>query len=124
MPPPPSADGSGPASGCPGYGHKIYKGDDPRLAPLLEVVALLPDPHGRLDVVADLRAETGARFTRRPNVDLGLGALSFVGGLPADMPLFATARIAGFAAHLIEELQERPLRYRGLAHACPVGTRT
>ena len=99
----------------PGYGHKIYKGDDPRLAPLLEVVALLPDPHGRLDVVADLRAETGARFTRRPNVDLGLGALSFVGDLPADMPLFATARIAGFAAHLIEELAERPLRYRGLA---------
>ena len=54
-------------------------------------------------------------FTRRPNVDLGLGALSFVGDLPADVPLFATARIAGFAAHLIEELQERPLRYRGLA---------
>ena len=57
----------------PGYGHKIYKGDDPRLAPLLEVVAVLPDPHGRRDVVADLRAETGVRFTRRPNVDLGLG---------------------------------------------------
>ncbi|MET0577932.1 MAG: citrate/2-methylcitrate synthase [Ilumatobacteraceae bacterium] len=99
----------------PGYGHKIYKGDDPRLAPLLEVVAELPDPHGRRDVLTDLLAETGARFTRRPNVDLGLGALSFVGDLPPDMPLFATARIAGFAAHLIEELQERPLRYRGLA---------
>ncbi len=45
----------------------------------------------------------------------GVGALAFVGGLPADVPLFAVARIAGFAAHLDEELQERPLRYRGLA---------
>ena len=52
---------------------------------------------------------------RQPNVDLGVGALLFVGGLPADVPLFAVARIAGFAAHLDEELQERPLRYRGLA---------
>ncbi len=99
----------------PGYGHKIYKGEDPRLAPLLEVVASLPDPAGRRDVVTDLLAETGIRFTRRPNVDLGLGALSFVGGLPSDVPLFAVARLAGFAAHLLEELAERPLRYRGLA---------
>ena len=103
----------------PGYGHKIYKGDDPRLAPLLEVVALLPDPHGRRDVVDDLLAETGVRFTRRPNVDLGLGALTFVGDLPGDVPLFAIARIAGFAAHLIEELQERPLRYRGWPGPAP-----
>jgi hypothetical protein len=29
--------------------------------------------------------------------------------------LFAVARLAGFAAHLTEELAERPLRYRGLA---------
>src|SRR5690606_32662626 len=35
----------------PGFGHKVYQGDDPRLAPLLEAVADLPDPHGRLGVV-------------------------------------------------------------------------
>ncbi len=99
----------------PGFGHKIYQGEDPRLAPLLEAVALLPDAAGRRDVVDDLRAETSDRIMRQPNVDLGVGALSFVGGLPADVPLFAVARIAGFAAHLDEELQERPLRYRGLA---------
>ena len=29
----------------PGYGHKVYVGDDPRLAPLLELVRELPDPH-------------------------------------------------------------------------------
>ncbi len=99
----------------PGFGHPIYRGDDPRLAPLLEIIASLPDPLDRGDVVADLLAEAGVRITRRPNVDLGLGALLFVAGLPADVPPFAVARIAGFAAHLQEELAERPVRYRGLA---------
>ena len=92
----------------PGYGHKIYVGDDPRLAPLLELVRELPDPHGRLDVVEDVLVETGVRMTKRPNVDLGLGALTFVAGLPGDIEPFAVARIAGFAAHLQEELRGAP----------------
>ncbi len=99
----------------PGFGHKIYVGDDPRLAPLLEIVAELPDPHGRIDIVHDLLAETGVRMTKRPNVDVGLAALTFVAGLPGDIPLFAVARIAGFAAHLQEEMRERPVRFRGIA---------
>jgi citrate synthase len=101
----------------PGFGHKIYKGDDPRLAPLLEAVALLPDPDGRAGVLAEVMREAGVRQTRRPNIDLGLGALAFIADLPPDVPLFAVARLAGFAAHLNEELAERPLRYRGLARA-------
>ena len=99
----------------PGFGHKIYVGDDPRLAPLLEIVAELPDPHGRIDIVHDLLAETGVRMTKRPNVDVGLAALTFVAGLPGDIPLFAVARLAGFAAHLQEEMRERPVRFRGIA---------
>ncbi|MBK6440385.1 MAG: hypothetical protein IPF88_17955 [Candidatus Microthrix sp.] len=31
------------------------------------------------------------------------------------LPIFAVARIAGWAAHYAEELDERPVRYRGLA---------
>jgi citrate synthase len=99
----------------PGFGHKIYKGDDPRLAPLLEAIATLPDPHGRAAVLDDLLREAGARLVQRPNVDLGLGALAYIAELPPGAPLFAVARIAGFAAHLIEERTERPLRYRGIA---------
>lgn len=99
----------------PGFGHKIYAGDDPRLGPLREAIALLPDPHGRARLVEDVIAEAGARVTKRPNVDLGLGALTFVAGLPADLPLFAVARIPGFIAHHVEEWTERPVRYRGIA---------
>jgi citrate synthase len=101
----------------PGFGHKIYKAADPRLAPLLEAIALLPDPLGRVAVLDDLIREAGVRTTRPPNIDLGLGGLALVADLPRDAPLFAVARIAGFAAHLSEELEERPLRYRGLARS-------
>jgi citrate synthase len=54
-------------------------------------------------------------MTKHPNVELGLGALTFVAGLPADVEVFPVARLAGFAAHLQEELAERPGRYRGVA---------
>jgi citrate synthase len=101
----------------PGFGHKIYAGDDPRLAPLLEAVDTLPDPGGRSVTVHEVIAAASGRLVRRPNVDLGLGALLFVAGLPADTPIFAVARIAGFAAHLAEETDERPVRYRGIARA-------
>ncbi len=99
----------------PGFGHKIYAGDDPRLGPLREAVSLLPDPHGRAGLVDEVVAEAGVRMTKRPNVDLGVGSLTFVADLPADLPLFAVARIAGWVAHHLEEWNERPVRYRGIA---------
>lgn len=99
----------------PGFGHKIYAGDDPRLAPLREALALLPDSLGRLPLVEELLAVAGMRIAKRPNVDLGMGALTYVTGLPGDAPIFAIARIAGFVAHYLEECDERPVRYRGIA---------
>jgi citrate synthase len=99
----------------PGFGHKIYAGDDPRLAPLREAISLLPDPHERAGWVEEVIAEVGMRVPKRPNVDLGLGALTYVAGLEPELPLFAVARIAGFVAHHLEESAERPVRFRGIA---------
>jgi citrate synthase len=98
----------------PGFGHSVYRNGDPRLAPLLEVVAELPDPDSRHATVDDVLTEAGLAIGHLPNVDFGLGALIFVAGLPDDIALFAVARIAGWAAHHDEELTERPVRYRGL----------
>jgi citrate synthase len=98
----------------PGFGHSVYRNGDPRLAPLLEAVRALPDPDRRMRVVEDLLVEAGRRLGQLPNVDLGLGALAFVAGLPRDASLFAIARIAGWAAHYEEERSERPVRYRGI----------
>jgi citrate synthase len=98
----------------PGFGHSVYKRGDPRLAPLLESVRALPDATGRMRVVEQLLVEAGRRLGQLPNVDFGLGALTFVAGLPRDASLFAVARIAGWAAHYEEEKTERPVRYRGI----------
>jgi citrate synthase len=98
----------------PGFGHHVYRTADPRLAPLLDAVQAIPAPAGRHDAVHALLAEAGRVIGTVPNVDVGLGALQFVGALPDDVPLFALARMAGWAAHYDEELGERPVRYRGI----------
>lgn len=99
----------------PGFGHKIYRDRDPRFHLLLDRVRELPDPFGRMCVVDDTAQMAGTLVSRLTNVDLALGALTYIAGLPADTPLFAVARIAGWTAHHLEELRERPLRFRGLA---------
>ena len=93
----------------PGFGHKVYRGPDPRCAPLLDAVRRVGDA----SLVDAVIAEAGRVVPRHPNVDLALGALSYVAGLDAT-PLFAVARIAGWAAHYAEELDAPPLRYRGI----------
>ena len=100
----------------PGFGHKIYRNRDPRFQLLLDRVRALPDQRGRLSVVDDTIDAAGALVSRPPNVDLALGALAYVADLPADLPVFAVARIAGWTAHHLEELQESPVRFRGLAN--------
>lgn len=99
----------------PGFGHKIYRQADPRFAPLLAAVRRIAPGDVRLDVIDQVVAEVNRSIAAQPNVDLALGALSWIGGLPDDAPIFAVARLAGWAAHFDEELTEAPVRFRGLA---------
>lgn len=99
----------------PGFGHSVYRNGDPRFGTLLDVVRGLPDDAGRMEVVDSVVAEAGRVIGHLPNVDLGLGALIHVADLPRDCPVFAVARVSGWIAHYIEELGERPVRFRGLA---------
>lgn len=103
------------AERLPGFGHAIYTDRDPRLSPLQEAVAMLPDPRGRLRIVGQLVAASSERAATAPNVDLGLGALTFVADLPPTLPIFAVARIPGMIAHYLEELDAPALRYRAIA---------
>jgi len=52
-----------------------------------------------------------------PNIDLALAAIAWSAGLPADFgrTVFSIARLAGWTAHYLEELGERPLRFRARA---------
>lgn len=105
----------------PGFGHSVYRNGDPRLEPLLDAVRRIPGRRSRLAVVDGVLTAAGRSLGHLPNVDLGLGALFYVGDLPHSAPLFAVARIAGWSAHYDEELAERPVRYRGLARMPEVG---
>lgn len=97
----------------PGFGHKVYRGVDPRYPVLLDRVRRLdPDGAAMVDAVV---AEAGRVMPHQPNVDLALGALTWVAGLEPDTPIFAVARIAGWGAHYAEEVAERPVRFRGVA---------
>ncbi len=97
---------------APGFGHLLYEAD-PRFGVLWSFVQRLGDPE-RLEVVDSVLSLATERGLPRPNVDLALAALGYVAGMDveAGSVLFKVARVAGWVAHYLEELSERPLRYR------------
>ena len=99
----------------PGFGHKIYRGTDPRFHPMLDMVEPLDSSGDRMEVVYETLAEVGRTMPHPPNVDLALGALSWIADLDPHVPLFAIARTAGWAAHFSEEMEEAPVRFRGIS---------
>ena len=91
-----------------GFGHPLYRAMDPR-APILR---RLSDEFAEDDADPDLleiakAAEAEAREQKGlwPNVDLYSGVLYHELGIPTDLfiPLFEMARVAGQAAHVLEQ---------------------
>ena len=100
----------------PGFGHSVYKNGDARftvLCGLFEELAPAEDV-ALLHSLVDLAAEHDVPL---PNVDLALAAMALATGMPPDAgrTIFTVARVAGWTAHYLEELGERPLRYRARA---------
>src|SRR6478735_5723169 len=97
----------------PGFGHVLYDGVDPRATLLLDRVdGIAGAATGRtIDAVRRVAVDaTGAE----PNIDFALGALALAGAMPfgATEGIFAIGRTAGWVGHVLEEYDERPLRYR------------
>jgi citrate synthase len=95
----------------PGFGHPLYPDGDPRGAALLA----LAETQGPDDPTRDaLRAVCEALASEghgAPNLDAGLVALRAALGLPpgAGAALFALGRVAGWAAHALEQRAEGTL---------------
>lgn len=100
----------------PGFGHTVYKSGDPRVTPLLECFERLARP-GQRQLVASLIGLAHDHDVPAPNVDLALAAVTWATGMPTDAgrTIFTVARVAGWTAHYLEELGERPLRFRARA---------
>ncbi len=98
----------------PGFGHAVYREQDPRYGALMARVVDAWGAESGLVTVYRVRDVINQRNDAIPNVDLALGALSFLAGMPAEAGevIFAIARTAGWLAHALEEYEEEPLRFR------------
>jgi citrate synthase len=100
----------------PGFGHSVYKRGDARFAALLGLFEELA-PDDDVELLRSLVQLAADHDVPLPNVDLALAAMSLATGMPPDAgrTIFTVARVAGWTAHYLEELDERPLRYRARA---------
>ncbi|MDP3175571.1 MAG: citrate synthase [Phenylobacterium sp.] len=82
----------------PGFGHPLYQDGDPRAQALL---GRFTPAAAAQSLSAAVHEATGAA----PNIDFALAAMTQAISAPADAPfaLFATARVAGWIAHALEQ---------------------
>jgi citrate synthase len=99
-----------------GFGHRVYRAEDPRARVLRRTAAEIGAP--RLDVAEALEAAALAELkARKPdrvlatNVEFWSAVVLDFAEVPPDLftPMFASARVAGWAAHILEQKREARL---------------
>lgn len=110
-----------------GLGHAVYQTDDPRahiLAPMSKTMGERTGETRWYEMTKLLEQKGKEAFKRKKgraiyvNVDFYSAALYYYMGIPADLftPIFAIARISGWATHVIEEqfggAAPKPVLYR------------
>ena len=91
-----------------GFGHRVYKVEDPRATILREWSHRVGEERKNLtyyDLLRKLEEVVHREKGLYPNVDLYSGSVYSLIGIPHDLftPLFAASRIAGWTAHVLEE---------------------
>ncbi len=114
-----------------GIGHRIYKALDPRAAILREHAERLAQSSGNTkwfqiaDDLANAALADEYFISRRlyPNVDYFSAILLYTINLDIDMfpPLFAMSRIAGWSAHVIEQMKNNRLIRPDVNYVGPMG---
>ncbi len=96
-----------------GMGHAVYKTYDPRASVLKKLSAKLAKKTGQAwfemtervetATIAEIKSQKGMDIY--PNVDLYSASIYYMLDIPMDLntPIFAISRVAGWAAHIIEE---------------------
>jgi citrate synthase len=97
-----------------GFGHAVYKTEDPRATQLRSLSRRLGEAAGEtLWYELSQRIEESVRREKGlyPNVDFYSASAYRVLGIPTDLftPLFAVSRIAGWTAHVLEQLANNRL---------------
>ncbi|HEY9745479.1 MAG TPA: citrate/2-methylcitrate synthase [Oculatellaceae cyanobacterium] len=97
-----------------GFGHREYKTGDPRAVIMTELGAEMSEKLGdtRWYKTATIVDQTMRREKNiLPNVDFPTSYIYYLMGLPIEIytPIFALARVAGWTAHMIEQLDNNRL---------------
>jgi citrate synthase len=94
-----------------GFGHRVYKVEDPRATILREWSRRVGEAKGDLHYYELLRKLEEVVHREKglyPNVDLYSGSVYALCGIPRDLftPIFAASRVSGWTAHVLEEYQD------------------
>jgi citrate synthase len=105
-----------------GFGHRVYKTEDPRAQRLRRGVEQLSREMGEPRWYAILEAvqeamRPYARLGVHVNVDFFAGVIYYLNGFPPDLfvPIFAVGRVPGWTAQVVEQLEHNIL-IRPLTH--------
>jgi 2-methylcitrate synthase len=97
-----------------GFGHRMYKHGDRRATILKEYARRLGERRGDLrwyQISATLERIMEEEKGLYPNVDFPCGSTYYLLGLPVELytPIFVASRVTGWAAHIIEQLDNNRL---------------
>jgi citrate synthase len=93
----------------PGFGHRIYKTNDPRATQLRRIAGELADHTGNrkwYDMSEKMREIVWNERQLYVNVDFYSASVYYTLGIPIELftPIFAVSRVAGWTAHVMEQL--------------------
>ncbi len=91
-----------------GFGHRVYKTEDPRSVWLRKFSRELAEEKGEtrwIEILERLRELMFAEKKLYPNVDYYSGSAYYLMGIPLDLftPIFAVSRISGWTGHILEQ---------------------
>lgn len=104
-----------------GFGHRVYKGPDPRAFDLHEMAKTLAENNAQqakwYAISEKLEKAVWDRKKLNCNVDFYSASVLYTIGIPVDLftPMFAISRMAGWTAHVVEQLSDNRL-IRPLSH--------
>jgi citrate synthase len=98
----------------PGFGHRVYRTDDPRATHLRVMSEELGKSTGHEDLyLMSKRVEETVRGEKKlnPNVDFYSASTYYSLGIPIDLftPIFAVSRMSGWTAHILEQYHNNRL---------------
>lgn len=92
----------------PGFGHRVYKCEDPRVAVLRKYTEKVTRKVGDtifFEITREVDRCMAEHSKVFPNVDLYTASLYHAMGIPTDLftPIFAMSRVTGWTAHILEQ---------------------